>query len=132
MALVAYNVNNGVEANGINYAKAYYKVTKDIDFQGCYWQAIGTKENPFDGYMNLGKHKFLNVSHYVNYEDPETSYGGLFWHISKNAKIIVVHENYWVVWVSVAGSVVVIGAAVALTVLIKKKRGSKYSEYGLE
>lgn len=45
LALIAYNVNNGIDGA----STAYYKIANDINLSGKYWTPIGTDTNKFCG-----------------------------------------------------------------------------------
>ena len=122
-ALLSYLVNNGIETeDGLAYADAHYAVLNDIDFAGRFFEPIGTKENPFNGTINLGRFEFKNVSHYMKYENPKTSYNGLFWHLGKNAKIIQENSSVWIIIVVIACGVALIVAVLVLILLLRKRR----------
>lgn len=122
LALVAFLINHHDESSPINYAECYYVVKEDLDFFGKYWEPIGTAENPFNGYFNLGDHEVKNVTHYKNYENPKTSYGGLFWHIGRDAEIIQAQDTLWLI-IMIVGSVVGLGVIILVIIRLKRKHG---------
>jgi len=128
-ALLSYLVNNGIEnKNGKLYARCYYKVTRNIDFFGRFFEPIGTKENKFNGTINIGRHKFTNVSHYREYNDPRPSVSGLFWHLGSKANIIQPNDTIWIVIGIVAGSVVFVGGVVLIVLLHHKRRKKRFND----
>ncbi|MBP3345351.1 MAG: hypothetical protein J6K97_04025 [Clostridia bacterium] len=132
MALLAYLVNNGIVDGEMIYAEAYYKVTNNIDFEGKYWEPIGTQANPFRGTIDLGDYQFSGVEHYLSYTNPKTSYSGLFWIISKDAKIIQATDGWTWIWIVIGIALVVIVLVVVLIVIIRKIRKKKLEGYGEE
>ena len=132
MALLAYLVNNGIVDGEMNYAEAYYKVTNNIDFEGKYWEPIGTQANPFRGTIDLGDYQFSGVEHYLSYTNPKTSYSGLFWIISKDAKIIQATDGWTWIWIVIGIALAVIVLVVVLIVVIRKIRKKKLEGYGEE
>ena len=122
-ALLSYLVNNAVENIYDNlYSECYYVVTRDIDFKGRYFEPIGTEGNPFNGTIELGGHKYLNVSHYKDYTDPVPSYYGLFWHLGRQAKIIADKPSYVLLIVVISGVVVGIGVTIFLVFFMHARK----------
>lgn len=122
-ALMAYYCNNNIAFGGINYAKAYYKVIKDIDFAGKYWVPIGTEDNPFKAVIDLGSYKFTNITYYQNYDEPKTSYSGLFWIISDYAIITQYQQEWIIMWVIIGATIgtIVICACIFFYARAKKE-----------
>lgn len=122
-ALLAYLVNNGVENfENVLYSECHFVVTKNIDFEGRYFEPIGTEENPFNGTINLGSHEFTNVSHYRDYKNPNTSYSGLFWHLGRNAKIIAEKASFVILIVVIVVVVIAIGLTIFLIFFFRKRK----------
>lgn len=132
-ALLSYFVNNG-ERNekGKLYSQCYYKVTKNIDFSGRFFEPIGTKENPFNGTIIIGKHKFTNVLHYRDYTNPRPSYSGLFWHLGKKAKIIQSQKSIWLVILIVVGNVIITAVVIMALLLNRRRRRKRLDELANE
>lgn len=125
MAFVSYAVNSGLEReDGVKYADCYYKVTADLDFQGRYWIPIGTQNNPFNGVMDLGSYSIKNIFHYTTYSNPRTTGNGLFWHVTKNAKIIQ-SNNTLVIVFSVIGSIIFLILLIILIILLLRRKRRK-------
>ncbi len=129
-ALMAYLVNSGAEnEDGLKYSEATYKVTNDINFAGRYWIPVGTKDNPFNGKIDLGKFEFENISHYKYYSDPKTSYSGLFWHIGKKASITVNKKTFTTIILIIVFSIIGVILIVLLILLLYKRRKRKLEKY---
>lgn len=125
MAYVAYVINNGEEnEEGVKYADCHYKLTNDLDFEGKYFESIGTKENPFNGVLDLGDYNIKNVTHYKVYSDPKTQANGLVWCVTKDAKIIQ-QNRVLIITLSVFGGAIVITGAVLLWVFLSRRRKRK-------
>lgn len=125
MAYVAYVINNGEEnEEGVKYADCHYKLTNDLDFEGKYFEPIGTKENPFNGVLDLGDYNIKNVTHYKVYSDPKTQANGLVWCVTKDAKIIQ-QNRVLIITLSVFGGAIVITGAVLLWVFLSRRRKRK-------
>lgn len=129
MGFVAYVVNNGIMLNEQTpYSKCYYSVESNIDFAGRFFEPIGTKEHPFEGTFDLADYQFENISHYKTYENPNTSYSGLFWIVSKDANIIQSKATIIVTIIIL----VIIGLSMATTIIIvlivRKNRKKKLQE----
>ena len=127
-ALVAYLVNNGFEFNGVKYAECHYVLKSDLDFKGKYWEPIGTEENPFNGHFDLGQYQIKNVSHYIKYTNPKTSYSGLFWILGENATIKQDFKTTILIFVVVGVVVSLIIAIVIIVVIIRNKNKRKLHE----
>lgn len=128
-ALLGYLVNNGEQINGIPYSYLAYRVVSDIDFSGKFWEPIGTEEYFFNGYIDLGAHTFKNISHYQNYEDPETLHFGLFRYLGEDAEIVIVDvftRNAIIVGVCVGVTILTIGI---IFLIIKKRKKKKLHKY---
>lgn len=124
-AYVAYLVNNGIMLNeDTKYSECYYRVTNNINFSGKYWEPIGTEENPFNGYMYLGRYQMSNIVHYTTYSNPSTSYNGLFWHLGENAEIVQ-SDNTLVVILSVIGGIILLIALIILIIFIIRRNRKK-------
>ena len=124
-AYVAYLVNNGIMLNeDTKYSECYYRVTNNINFSGKYWEPIGTEENPFNGYMYLGRYQMSNIVHYTTYSNPSTSYNGLFWHLGDNAEIVQ-SDNTLVVILSVIGGIILLIALIILIIFIIRRNRKK-------
>lgn len=128
-ALLSYLVNNGIEnSDEILYSECYYVVTKNIDFKGRYFEPIGTKENPFNGTIDLGAYEFTNVSHYRDYTNPNPSYSGLFWHLGKNAKIKAEKTSFIVLIIVIVAVVLVIGIIIFLIFFFRKRKKKQLNQ----
>lgn len=127
MAFVAYVVNNGISYKDGKYADCYYKITADIDFTGRYWEPIGTKENPFNGTMDIGGHTIKNIVHFTGYSNPNTTCSGLFWHVTKDAKIII-NDNTLIIVLSVIGGTLVLIATIAIIIVVMRRNKKKRLE----
>jgi hypothetical protein len=110
---VAYLINNNITYNDVDMSRACYKVHEDIDFSGRYWEPIGTKENPFNGTLNIGKATIKNIVLYKTYTNPSTSYGGLIWVIGSDGLVQITNNTLLVALLSVGGGAIVVGGAVA-------------------
>lgn len=122
-AYVAYLVNNGITRGEINYAECHYVLEANLDFNGKYWEPIGTEDNPFNGTFDLGGHDIKNVSHYTTYSDPKTSYGGLFWHLGEKAKIT--QTNNVGLIIGIVGGISLLLLLILLIVYIIRKKSKK-------
>ena len=118
-------IKNG---EGIKYSSCSYKVTNNINFEGRYWEPIGTKENPFSGKMDIGKYHLKNITLYKSYSSPRPSHGGLFWHISKDAKIIVNNKTITIVIIIISILIFLIILIIILILLLLKRRKKKMEE----
>lgn len=128
MGFVSYAVNNGlVNNNGLAYADAVYRVVADIDFYGCFWEPIGTPENPFNGKMYLESYNLTGITLYRTYSNPDVSYGGLFWCLTDNAEIVQDTQTLVIVLI-VIGVVVLLILLILLLLLILRKRKRKKME----
>ena len=129
MGFVAWAVNtNQYNKNDISYADCSYKVTSDIDFFGKYWEPIGTKENPFNGVMDLGKYAISNVSFYGEYTNPNPSYNGLFWIVSDDA-IIIQTNNVLTIALGIGISVAILAIIVIIIfAIVRKNKKKKYND----
>ena len=89
LAFVAYAVNNGLtNSDDILYSEAYYEIVADISLSGRFWEPIGVPDSPFNGTMDLGEYVISGLILYRSYPAPELSYGGLFWCLGDNARIL--------------------------------------------
>lgn len=122
-ALFAYLVNNGLEnEEGIKYSQAFYKVVANINLYGRYWEPVGTRENPFNGNIDLGGYEIKNVAHFVNYINPNTSYGGLFWIVGSEAVITQAKPPIGLILGISGGVVVTGGTGIFLFAFIRRRR----------
>jgi hypothetical protein len=124
-ALMAYYCNNDISSEGTNYAKAYYKVTNDIDFAGKYWVPIGTASNPFKAVIDLGSYEFKNITYYQSYDNPKTSYSGIFWIISDYAIIRQYEQEMIIMWACIGGSVGLIIISICIFYYARAKKEEK-------
>ncbi len=125
-ALMSYLVNNRIENDkGVKYSNCYYKITKDIDFYGRFWEPVGTNENPFAGTIDFGKHVVKNVSHYKTYSSPSLSHSGLFWHVSKDAKFKVDKQAFNTIIIVICVLIFVIILIILLIILLTIRRKKK-------
>lgn len=129
IGFVAYAVNNGlIDNSGIAYADAVYRVVADIDFYGCFWEPIGTPENPFNGKMYLKSYNFTNLTLYRDYSNPDVSYGGLFWCITDNAEIVRDTQTLVIVLAVIGLFILLILLILLLLFLLRKRRRKKMEE----
>ncbi len=127
--LMAYLVNNGiVNEQGQKYADCIYKLTNDINFSGNYWEPIGTKENPFNGEIDLGKYNIENLLLYKTYSNPKTSYSGLFLYVTKDANIIQDNSTLIIILSIIGGIIFLILLIVLIIFLVRKKRKDKLED----
>ena len=125
MAFVAYIVNSGMQLDEeTKYADCYYKLVVDLDFDGKYFEPIGTKENPFNGVLDLGGYNIRNVTHYKLYTAPSTQAKGLVWCVTANAQIIQ-NNNVLVISLSVMGSGILAGGGITLAVILNRRKKRK-------
>lgn len=83
LALLAYNVNNGV----FDYSEYYIHLESDLDLSDYLWTPIGTEDHPFKAIEFVGNNHTIQGL-YIN--NPEGDYNGLFGYV-KGTKI----EGYW-------------------------------------
>ena len=126
--LVAYLVNNGMSKNGVKYADCHYVLKSNLNFRGKYWVPIGTEENPFNGTFDLGKYEIKNITHYRTYQNPKTSFGGLFWHITENAKIVQDKSTIIIIACVVGGIVLLVLLVVLIILIMRKKKQQRIDE----
>lgn len=120
---VAYAINNNLAgANGLLYKDAYFLVTKNINFAGKFWSPIGEK-NAFNGTFDLGKYQFSNIMLDKTYNQPETSYRGLFLNLTEKAVIII--DNSKTVLISGIFMGVAAGALVVIFISWRINRNKK-------
>ena len=125
MAFVAYIVNSGMQLDEeTKYADCYYELVVDLDFDGKYFEPIGTKENPFNGVLDLGGYNIRNVTHYKLYTSPSTQAKGLVWCVTANAQIIQ-NNNVLVISLSVMGSGILAGGGITLAVILNRRKKRK-------
>ena len=129
MGFVAWAVNNGeVNDNDVAYAECYYKLTANLDFNGKFWQPIGTHDNPFNGTMDLGEHSISNVNLAENFTNPNPTYNKLFWVLGDKAVIIQANHVLAIV-LGVVGGLLLLAIIIIVTfVIIRKKKKKKYNE----
>lgn len=129
MGFVAWAVNSGfMNQNDQPYANCHYRLTTNLDFQGKYWEPIGTNENPFNGVMDLGDYSVENITFYQDYINPTPSYDGLFWILGDDA-VVIQTNNALVIALSIAGGVLLLALIIILAfVIAKKQRKKKFDE----
>lgn len=129
MGFVAWAVNNGeVNDNDVAYAECYYKLTANLDFNGKFWQPIGTHDNPFNGTMDLGEHSISNVNLAENFTNPNPTYNKLFWVLGDKAVIIQANHVLAIV-LGIVGGLLLLAIIIIVTfVIIRKKKKKKYNE----
>ena len=128
MGFVAWAVNNGIRDAFDNlYSECRFKVVADIDFQGKYWEPIGTKENPFNGIMDLGDYNISNINFVSEYINPSPSYNGLFWILGEDA-VIIQTNNVLVIVLSIVGGVLLLVAIIIISFIIARRRKKKRYE----
>ncbi len=122
-ALMSYLVNNGyVNYVGEKYSEAYYMVINNIDFEGRFWIPIGSEENPFEGFIDLGKCDFYNIEHIKIYTNPPTSHSGLFWHIGKEGNVKEDNSILIIVLLSISIPIFILIIILIIILILRKKK----------
>ena len=130
MGFVSWAVNtNRYNENGIAYADCAYKVVNDISFYGKYWEPVGTRENPFNGILDLGSYNITDISFYGEYTNPDPSYFGLLWIYTEHALIIQTNNVLGIILGIVFSILFLILLIILIFIIVKKKKKKKYEEY---
>ena len=69
---------------GTSYSGTYFKLTCDIDWNGCVWYAIGSNSAPFSGHFDADNHYIHNVTYQLSANNPSV-YGGFFGYITNGS-----------------------------------------------
>ena len=79
--------------------------------------------------IDLGSYKFINITHCQTYENPETSYSGLFWIISDYAIIYQYQTEMAIMWGIIGGSVGLLAMAICIFLYVRGKKEEKRAKY---
>ena len=130
MGFVSWAVNtNRYNENGIAYADCAYKIVNDISFYGKYWEPVGTRENPFNGILDLGSYNITDISFYGEYTNPDPAYFGLLWIYTEHALIIQTNNVLGIILGIVFSILFLILLIILIFIIVKKKKKKKYEEY---
>ena len=114
-------INNGeVNADGLKYSEASYRLTTSLNLAEKFWTPIGTEENPFNGTFSFNGYTITSV--YLARLYNSTSYGGLFGVLGENARFIQSEQNFWYIYVIVG---VVAFLIILLVILLLWNRNRK-------
>lgn len=114
-------INNGeVNADGLKYSEASYRLTASLNLAEKFWTPIGTEENPFNGTFSFNGYTITSV--YLARLYNSTSYGGLFGVLGENARFIQSEQNFWYIYVIVG---VVAFLIILLVILLLWNRNRK-------
>ena len=124
IAFMAYKINVCEDAA---YANAVYKVGRDIDLTGKYWDPIGTIANPFNGTFDFGSHDVAGITVVYGYQG-EVKYNGLFGQLGPNANISKTNSELMIVLIVVGIILLLIIIALIIFFVVRRKRRKKLEE----
>ena len=120
LALMAYMINSGDET----YANAHYKLAKNLNLSGRFWEPIGTATNPFNGVFDMGPYSIANAEHYETYTNPTTSYNGVFRYMGSDAKVLT-SSNTLALALGISGGILLLIILIILIIVLSRRAHKK-------